>query len=79
MRHCLWKPIDAFQSPAELRRFETWLAEQVQDGQAEQVQVRSRYANATTLNERRFRHKPSGKVWRGIDPDTPFLGTFEPV
>jgi hypothetical protein len=79
MMDCPWEEIDGFQSPGEFRRFEAWLSEQIQAGTAEQVEVKSRYANAATLAEKWFRHKPSGQTWRLVDPDPPFLGTFEPV
>jgi hypothetical protein len=79
MSECLWEKIDAFQSQGEFRRFEAWLAKQIQGGDAEQVEVKRRYAAATTPRERWFRHKSSGKTWRLVDPDPPFPGTFEPT
>ena len=46
MSECLWEEIDAFQSSGEFRRFEAWLAEQIQAGDAEQIEVKQRYAGA---------------------------------
>lgn len=79
MNHCPWEKIDAFQRLSEFQRFECWIAEQLASGTAEEIPVKHRYAGATTFNERWFKHKPSGTVWRLVNPDPPFAGTFEPV
>jgi len=76
---CPWEEIESFQSLGEFRRFEEWMAEQVSAGNAEQIAVEHPFAGATTLRERWFRHKASGSIWRLVDPDPPFTGTFEHV
>jgi hypothetical protein len=39
MSSCPWEEIDGFQSPGEFRRFEPWMAEQIEAGNAEDVPV----------------------------------------
>ena len=79
MSACPWDIIGAFQELGEFRRFQRWIGEQIALGVAEEVPVGQRYAGASTLNERWFKHKASGTVWRLVEPDPPFAGTFEPV
>ena len=79
MNPCPWDEIDAFQGLNEFQRFERWMAEQVTSNVAEEVPVNQRYAGATTFHERWFKHKSSGMVWRLVNPDPPFAGTFEPI
>ena len=39
MNNCPWEEINGFQSPGEFQRFERWIAEQIQLGNAEEVLV----------------------------------------
>jgi hypothetical protein len=39
MNNCPWEEINGFQSPGEFQRFERWIAEQIQLGNAEEMLV----------------------------------------
>ena len=78
MNNCPWEEINGFQSPGEFQRFERWIAEQIQLGNAEEVLVNFEL-RGPYWHQRWFRHKASGAVWRLAKPDPPFTGVFEPV
>ena len=78
MKACPWEEIRGFQSPGEFNRFVGWITEQAKLGTVEEVPISSPYAGAT-FQEKWFRHKESGKVWRLVWPDAPFTGVFELV
>ncbi len=72
-----WDAIKGFQSPAEFRRFDQWMADQINAGVAEQVT-----ADSTKIQywaERWFRHSASQTIWRLAPPDPPFTGVFERI
>lgn len=78
MNSCNWEGIDAFSSPGEYRRFCTWIGDQVASGLAEQVAVQDSYAGEM-FDEKWFRCKQSGDVWRLVAPDGPFHGYWGAV
>jgi hypothetical protein len=73
MNTCNREAIDAFSSLGEYRRFCAWIGEQVENGLAEQVAVQDTYAGEM-FEEKWFRCKQSGDVWRLVAPDGPFHG-----
>ncbi len=79
MTPCPWEPIDEFQSRAEFERFVAWLDTQTAQGDVQEVPVGRPYLEATTFEERWFRHGPSNTTWRLVWPDGPFTGLFEQV
>ena len=78
MNACKWEVIDTFSSPGEYRRFCAWLGDQVASGLAEQVAVQDSYAGEM-FDEKWFRCKQSGDVWRLVAPDGPFHGYWGAV
>jgi hypothetical protein len=75
----LIEPIDGFRSPGEYERFLAWLGRQVDAGVLEEVPVGAPYLGITTLTERWYRVRESGDTWRLLEPDPPFMGSFERV
>lgn len=78
MNSCPWEEIDTFQSPGELQRFEQWMVEQINLGQAKEVEV-DPTLRGPYWHQRWFQHNASAAVWRLAEPDPPFTGTFGPV
>ena len=75
---CPWAETKGFQSPAEFQRFECWVAEQIQLGNAEEVPV-DPSLRGPYWHQRWIRHSASRTVWRVVEPDPPFTGIFQPV
>ena len=73
-----WERIDDFRSLGEFEHFLSWMQQQLNDGTAQEVPVRSHYIGAN-FSEKWFRHVGSGEVWRLVWPDIPFTGVFERV
>ena len=73
-----WEIIDGFRSPSEFERFERWLGEQVDAGQAEAVPVDITWRDANPLFEEWYRCIETGEVWRLLFPDPPSRGAFVP-
>jgi hypothetical protein len=67
-----WEEIHGFQSPDEFRRFERWIREALRDGSAIEIPVDRPYSGSV-FEERWFR-AVSGRIWRLVKPDAPFLG-----
>jgi hypothetical protein len=76
---CDWEIVRGFRSPGEFERFLDWLGGQIKRGGVIEVPVLHRYAGSDTLRERWFRCANDEHVWRLVEPDFPFRGTFEPV
>lgn len=76
---CPWESIDDFASLNEFNRLATWITNQVKDGLAEATSVTSPYMDATTFEEKWFKHVETGQIWRLVWPDGPFHGLFERV
>ncbi|MCZ8208819.1 MAG: hypothetical protein O9270_11590 [Aquidulcibacter sp.] len=79
MSTCPWEKIDDFQALSEFNRFASWMNEQVAAGEAGEILVTAPYLDATTFEEKWFRHNDSGQTWRLVLPDFPFTGLFERV
>lgn len=73
-----WDEIHGFVSPGEFQRFANWIAEALEEGVLEEVDVESPYSGSPMFDERWFR-SPSLQVWRLVAPDPPFRGVFERV
>ncbi len=78
MNKCPWEEIYAFRSLLEYKNFENWMEQQIQAGKAEETEVKKHFSDAT-FEERWFKHCSSGIIWRLVEPDPPFRGTFEQV
>lgn len=78
MNECNWEPIDQFSSPDEYRRFSLWLRRQLDDGKIEEISVKNTYAGPL-FEERWFRCKACGEVWRLVAPQDPFHGFWGAV
>lgn len=76
MSDCRWYEIDGFASPYEVTSFETYLARQVADGQAEEVPPRG---NEPASNAKCFRWKGTGDIWCLIPPNGSMRGCWLPV
>lgn len=75
---CPWEKIEGFISPGEFKRFERWMADQIEAGSAEEIPVDGE-SRDFYWRQRWFRHIGSDTVWRLADPDPPFAGVFKPV
>jgi hypothetical protein len=78
MNNCNWEAIHGFVSPGEFQRFCAWLETQIQSGIVEEVE-----ANQKNLyfggEEKWFKCKTSGEIWRLASPEFPFRGLWDAV
>jgi len=80
MNACNWEVIHGFESPGEYKRFCDWLSAQVDTGVTEQIPVSEPSADLIFgLEERWFRCKESGEIWRLVAPQAPFRGQWGPI
>ena len=77
--NCGWEPVDGFKSLAEYERLRDSVNEQVRLGQADERRVAKPYSGLKTIDERWYRCKANGEIWRMIAPDPPFPGIFDKV
>jgi hypothetical protein len=73
-----WDAIHGFGSPGEFERFRRWIAEAAAEGVLQEVAVEAPYGGSRLFDERWYR-TASGRRWRVVAPDPPFLGVFEPA
>lgn len=78
MSSCNWEAIHGFVSPGEFQRFCAWLQAQVQSGLVEEVEVdlKNLYFGD---DEKWFKCKTTGEVWRLVSPDFPFRGLWDSI
>lgn len=76
---CFWEHISAFDGWNEFERFESWLRNQIMDGDADEIPVLKSYNEVCKLPEKWFIHRSSGQVWRLVWPEPPSAGLFEKV
>lgn len=77
MNSCGWESIHGFESPREYARFCAWIAAQVDAGEFEQVPVSEPSSDLIFgVEERWYRCKTSGEVWRLVAPEPPFRGLW---
>lgn len=79
MNSCDWERIESFNGWAEFDRFKTWMAGEVENGDAAPCPVAQSYQNLDAFKEEWFEHVASKQVWRLVWPDPPFSGLFEKV
>lgn len=80
MNDCNWEEIHGFESPGEFQRFCVWLQAQIQSGAVEEVEInREDMSMPFGFEEKFFRCKASGEVWRRVTPEFPFRGLWEAV
>lgn len=80
MNCCNWESIQEFNSPGEYRRFCAWLESQIVAGMVERISVG--YSNVDVgfgVDEKWFKCKDSGEVWRLIAPEPPSRGLWSVV
>ena len=70
-----WDEIRGFTSPGEYQGFLIWIQLALDEGALVEIPVRARYGPSEMLDERWF-EAPSGKRWRLVAPETPFMGVF---
>ena len=78
MSNCSWEIINEFTSLGEYMRFCTWLDDQVRNDAVDELSVKDSYAGPY-FEERWFRCKTSGEIWRVVAPQDPFHGYWGPV
>lgn len=80
MSNCNWETIDGFSTPGDYRRICVWIETQVDDGMAENIPVgRSSEMVPFGFEEKWFKCKNSGEVWRLVAPEPPFRGAWVKV
>ena len=78
MCNCNWEAIEEFSSPTEFKRFYDWINSQLEEGIIDQVSVEDTYAGEY-FEEKWFKCKESGQIWRLVSPQVPFLGYWGAV
>jgi hypothetical protein len=73
---CQWEAIAKFDGWSEYDRFVAWMAAQMASDLADEVPVASSYNPVCGYEERWYRHRNSGMVWRLVKPEPPFGGLF---
>lgn len=76
---CPWERISDFDGWVEFERFETWLRNEITDGDASEIPVLKSYNAVCKFREKWFIHRFSGQTWRLVWPEPPFAGLFEKV
>jgi len=76
---CGWQVVDGFKSLADYESLRDSVREQVRLGQADERRVAKPYSGLKTIDERWYKCKATGEIWRMIAPDPPFPGIFEKV
>lgn len=80
MNDCNWEAIHGFESPGEYQRFCAWLESQIQSGIVEEIPVgQSKTMMPFGFEEKWFKCKASGEIWRRAAPEFPFRGLWEVV
>ena len=80
MSKCNWEEIHGFESPGEYQRFCAWLDSQLRAEIIESVPVGlSKLRVPYGFNEKWFKCKESGEIWRLVAPEAPFHGSWEEV
>ena len=77
--NCGWGRVDGFGSLAEYEQIRDSISQQIRDGHADERRVAKAYSGLKTIDERWFRCKATGDIWRLIAPDPPFPGIFQKV
>ncbi|WP_330114601.1 hypothetical protein SA496_24255 [Pseudomonas sp. JS3066] len=78
MSDCYWEEIHEFNSLNEYRRFVQWIESQVEQGISEEVIELGKHSGE--WDDRWFKCKLSGKVWKLSCPDPGyFSGSWLPV
>lgn len=70
-----WKRIHGFKNNSEFEQFQIWIEKEIEIGEAEEIHPKSSdkgHAN----NERWYKHRASGEIWRLLIPIPPFKGSF---
>jgi hypothetical protein len=80
MNNCNWEAIHGFVSPGEFQRFCAWLEAQIQSGAVDEIEVNKENSSMPFgFEEKWFRCKSSGEVWRRVAPEFPFRGLWEAI
>ena len=80
MSSCNWEAIHGFDTPGEYRKFCVWLDLQVVAGMVENILVGDSTKEVPSgSDEKWFKCKESGEVWRLVAPEAPFRGFWAEV
>lgn len=80
MSNCNWEAIHGFNSPGEYLRFCSWLESQIQSEMVEEIPVvPTKTMMPFGFEEKWFKCKASGEVWRRVAPEFPFRGLWDEV
>ena len=80
MNDCNWEAIHGFLSPSEFQRFCAWIEAQIHEGLVEVVEVdQKKMFNLFGVEEKWFKCKESGAIWRRVAPEFPFRGLWEAI
>lgn len=78
MTKYIWEKIDGFQSQKEFIKFVIWIEKQVTEGACEELVVPGN--TMMDWQERRFKSKDTGEVWRLVQPDPGYFpGAWGPL
>ncbi len=75
----VWEEIHGFTSPREYERFVEYIEKQVESGLVDEIEPNPEMRDGYPNNGRWFLDLETKEVWRLIEPDFPFKGTWEPV
>jgi len=79
---CWLKKIKEFTSYSEYERFAKYLADRLNEGEIEEIEPKEYYHGKSMLGineDRWFKERSYGDIWRLVPPDYPFKGFFEKV
>jgi hypothetical protein len=71
-----------FKNRTEYVEFEKWLFEKIETDELEELNpecVNLTRVDNTTYEGRWFKHRDSGELWRLLNPNPPFNGSFEKI
>ncbi len=76
---CDWEQVDSFRSLKEYERLLGRIREQVRSGLVEAVELDPKKRWGTSFDERWYKCRQHGDVWRLVAPDPPFKGIFKAI
>ena len=74
---CGWTAVDGFESFADYEMVRASINDQIKAGLVDERRVGKPYSGLETLDERWYKCRATGQIWRLIAPDPPFQGIFE--
>jgi hypothetical protein len=78
--NCNWDAIHGFRSPGEYQRFCNWLESQIEAGMVEFLPAGTSCVDiGFGFEEKWFKCRESGQIWRLVSPQVPFRGSWSQV